>query len=369
MLWLRADKGITSSFFIDQVGVTVGPSTTITGTGATGSWGSSGAQSVSSIPNGSTSGFVSFSALETTSFRMAGLAANFSGSTFTSIDHAIYLQANGQVAVFELGTEVFAGGSYSSGDTFKVQVTSGTVTYLQNGTAFFTSSTPVAANMFFACAFNGSGATVAGTVANIVMSPALVAAVSGWADQSGNGNSVSQSVSANQPTLLSSSIGGLPALEFNASSTGLSMTGLLSATPLMIFAVAQLTIENFAPFQAITADAAGANHLIFASAANVIDAFENPDTISATANVTQPHAYCSFIDGASSAIYVDGASTSGTLAASTLSPFNVGSYGNATGFFWGGPISEIVVYSVLSTSTVHAVGSYLASRYGIPGSW
>jgi hypothetical protein len=95
-----------------------------------------GAVSQQRISSGN--GSVSFTASETTTLRYAGLSRGNGGTGANEIAFAIRLQA-GIAEVREKG-RYRADTPFVSGDVFTVQVVSGTVRYLKNGTLFYTSS-------------------------------------------------------------------------------------------------------------------------------------------------------------------------------------------------------------------------------------
>jgi hypothetical protein len=65
------------------------------------------------------------------------------------------------------------------------------------------------------------------------------AAVSSWADQSGNGHTASQAIAANQPSYRAGVFGGQPSVRFDGSNDQLTHTAN-NALECMIFAVAQI---------------------------------------------------------------------------------------------------------------------------------
>ena len=83
-------------------------------------------------------------------------------------------------------------------------------------------------------------------------------------------------------------------------------------------------------------------------------------------NTTVPHVYALLFNGASSALYVDGAATSGTTSAETTAALYVG-VGSA---LWDGPIARVLAYSTaLSDAQIRQIGRYLAWQNNIAGTW
>lgn len=119
------------------VGVTVSPGS-LTKTAASG-WGNAGAVSVYGISSGT--GYVEFTASQTSTHRMIGLSNGDGGQGYADIDFALYLDAAGNVArAYEKGVAVALFGAYAVGDVFRVVVDGGTVTYWRNGLLLYTSA-------------------------------------------------------------------------------------------------------------------------------------------------------------------------------------------------------------------------------------
>jgi len=107
-------------------------------------------------------GFVEFTAGDNTTARMAGLGNGDTGVNYADIEYAIYLKANGMVSVYESGT-VVAGNvaSYLPGDTFRVEVSGGVVTYSMNGgVPFYTSAVAPTFPLRVDTSLNTPGATI-----------------------------------------------------------------------------------------------------------------------------------------------------------------------------------------------------------------
>lgn len=85
-------------------------------------------------------GYVEWVAGETDSYRMMGLGNNESSASYTDIEFAIYNRINGVLSVYESGANMGDFGTYQVGDLFRVEVNNGVVTYLKNGSVFYTST-------------------------------------------------------------------------------------------------------------------------------------------------------------------------------------------------------------------------------------
>ncbi len=118
------------------VGVTVSGNS-LTKTAAT-AWGNAGAVSTQQIASGD--GYVEFTASETTTYRMLGLSNGNTDTSYQDIDFAIDLIANGQVAVFESGTQKAAAASTSPATSSASRRERARSSTHKNGTVFYTST-------------------------------------------------------------------------------------------------------------------------------------------------------------------------------------------------------------------------------------
>jgi alpha-tubulin suppressor-like RCC1 family protein len=110
---------------------------TLTKTGSAG-W-NAGAISTNTIENGD--GFMEFTATETNTQRIAGLAASVSVGS-SNIMFGVQLDANGQYEVIEIanGTpQQRTTGNYFTGDRFRIELVNGTVRYYLNKVSIYTS--------------------------------------------------------------------------------------------------------------------------------------------------------------------------------------------------------------------------------------
>jgi alpha-tubulin suppressor-like RCC1 family protein len=85
-------------------------------------------------------GFIEFTAAQTNMWRHVGLTNGDNGTDYSDLDFAIHLNQLGQIHVFEGATYVGYFGTYITGDRFRVQVVNGIVSYLRNGSVFYTST-------------------------------------------------------------------------------------------------------------------------------------------------------------------------------------------------------------------------------------
>ena len=120
--------------WINPVGVQAaanGLAKTATGTG----W-DAGAASTRAI----NSGYVEATASETNTYRMIGLSHGDSSTSYTDIDFAAYLVADGSIHVYESGAYRGQIGTYATGDRLRVALEAGVVKYYKNGTLLYTSA-------------------------------------------------------------------------------------------------------------------------------------------------------------------------------------------------------------------------------------
>jgi len=129
----------------------------LTKTAAAG-WGNAGAVSAQSLPAGD--GYVELVATETTTGRMLGLSNGSPGESYTEIDYALNLAANGSLFVYENGTFVASLGGYATGEALRVEVESGQVKYKRNGTVLYTSLVSPTYPLIVDTAFNHLGGTL-----------------------------------------------------------------------------------------------------------------------------------------------------------------------------------------------------------------
>jgi alpha-tubulin suppressor-like RCC1 family protein len=88
------------------------------------------------------SGFVEFTASETTTHRMLGLSHGDMGADYSDIDYAIYLSSNGTVQVYEKGQPRGNTYPYLPGDRLRIAINNGVVSYLKNGASISPPSSP-----------------------------------------------------------------------------------------------------------------------------------------------------------------------------------------------------------------------------------
>jgi len=144
-------------------------SNTLQKTGGCGGCEDAGAVSAQQITSGD--GWLEFTASETNTLRVIGLSSGNRGTTGAEIMFAFRLQA-GTVEVREAGvykSEL----PFASGDTLRVSLVQGSVSYSKNGSVFYTSTVPAVYPLLVDTALYDSDATLADVVIATSPSPSI----------------------------------------------------------------------------------------------------------------------------------------------------------------------------------------------------
>jgi alpha-tubulin suppressor-like RCC1 family protein len=192
-----SDVVVSQVIWQDAVGVSVSGATLVN-TGPSG-W-VAGAVSTHEIQAGS--GYVEFTAVETTTSRACGLGTGETDQGLGDIDFAISLTSSGAVEVRESGVSRGSFGTYVPGDRFRVEVYAGVVRYRRNGAVLYTSALLPVYPLAVDTSLNETGATIAdvqagstvwtGELGTAVWGSGLLSTASGW----GNAGAVSTAVLA-----------------------------------------------------------------------------------------------------------------------------------------------------------------------------
>ncbi|MGB6037312.1 MAG: T9SS type A sorting domain-containing protein, partial [Cryomorphaceae bacterium] len=78
-------------------------------------------------------GYFEFGTAENNERKMVGLSTTNTSSNQTSIDYAFYLESNGNVRIFESGSQRGFYGSYVAGDLFRISFENSMIRYFRNG--------------------------------------------------------------------------------------------------------------------------------------------------------------------------------------------------------------------------------------------
>jgi hypothetical protein len=195
--------------------------------------------------------------------------------------------------------------------------------------------------------------------------------VSAWADQSGNGNTVSQASSGQRPAYASTGGPlGLPALVWPAlgNSLLLQKTGYADALLKDVFIVATPATIPAAPPYGYVIDFGGNVSVLFSYPGSVVQAYNGtflggPGIVSGTPFVLEEQLTS---PGGVATLTVDGtASDTGFLGTAVGTSLTIGNYaGGSNGF--SGSICEVIVFPALLTTAQRTnVLTYLQIRYGI----
>ncbi|MDY6984091.1 MAG: hypothetical protein SV422_13485, partial [Pseudomonadota bacterium] len=104
-------------------------------------------------------GYLEFRATVENTLRFVGLGARNTGTTASDIDFGLRLQGN-LIEVRENGVYK-ADANFVAGDTFRIAVDGGKVTYLKNGTVFYTSTAAPAAALYADVALSAKSSAIA----------------------------------------------------------------------------------------------------------------------------------------------------------------------------------------------------------------
>jgi len=148
---------LTSVSWMNVVGVTTSGNS-LTKTAANG-WGNAGAASVETL-DGVIDGYLEFSTSEATTYKMAGLSNGDTNQNYDDIDFAFYMMGDGTLRIWEAGQVVGTFGTYSAGDTLRIEVVNGVVRYLKNGALLHTSSRSPTFPLLVDTALWSTGATI-----------------------------------------------------------------------------------------------------------------------------------------------------------------------------------------------------------------
>ncbi len=186
-------------------------------------------------------------------------------------------------------------------------------------------------------------------------------------DASGNGNHLA-TTSSYRPAYVPSSANLRPGLSFvGASSQRLSISGLSIAAPYTVAVIGSMTSQaTVQPF--IGRASAGTAPLLYANTSTTVAINAGAAQISATIDATALHTYVAVVNGSvvnGSSLRVDGAVTTGTLGANTLSSLHLG-YDTNPWALTGKILGFVLVPRVMSTSECLCLEARWRALFGAP---
>jgi hypothetical protein len=190
--------------------------------------------------------------------------------------------------------------------------------------------------------------------------------VSAWADQSGNGNNLTQGTDANRPTFVSSQLNGYGTVQFDGINDKMVSPSFTLAQPETIFIVYKNPSFDAGGyiFDGITGDSGG--YFQYGSSPFVYmyaGASFTPITGIAGAYFL---ATCIFNGASSKHQRNNAAEQTGNAGAASMGGFTLGSYAGGTGYEGNPHVAEVVVMSGVATAAQrNNMKTYVTNRYGI----
>ncbi|MEP1033078.1 DUF6443 domain-containing protein [Ekhidna sp.] len=126
----------------------------------TSGWGNGGAASTQMIGNGK-DGKLEFD-IESNYAVFLGFSETNANANFSTIDYAVYVKGDWNLAIFENGNNLGIVGTYTAGDVITIERVAGVVNYKKNGTVLFTSSNPSIGSLIADVALNGINDKIVG---------------------------------------------------------------------------------------------------------------------------------------------------------------------------------------------------------------
>lgn len=187
-----------------------------------------------------------------------------------------------------------------------------------------------------------------------------------WTDESGNGNDAVQATGAKQPSYQTNQLNGHPIVRFD-SARCMGITTLSVNQPYTIFIVLKDVMDGSTPSEnEIFSGTSNGFFVIYYNATQIPAVF--PWTGASSSVPMTTDVLCIIMNGASSAIFQDGVSTStGNSGTTGLgADFVIGAFFNQTQNFMNADVAEIIIYdSALGTTDRQTVETYLATKYAL----
>jgi hypothetical protein len=202
--------------------------------------------------------------------------------------------------------------------------------------------------------------------------------VSSWSDQSGSGNTATQTVAANRPTVVASAINGLPAVKFaSATSQFLKLPAGMAnfSSGASIFAiVSPTTFPTAARILDFGNGSASDNLLIQEPSSNAAALYtyngSSPTSVTGSSALTaNQYQLLEAVDGSGTAtLYTNAVQQAQNTSMNSLNNItranNFIGQASAGGSYFNGEIAEILVYNRAVTASEKAsIEGYLLSRY------
>lgn len=201
--------------------------------------------------------------------------------------------------------------------------------------------------------------------------------VSSWADSSGNGNDLSQSVPAREPVLVANSIGVRPSVRFNGgddvlNSSGLVVSGNNAFTTVTVAKFNSSALPQTMFWQGDGSESGGYGAYLSGTANVAFGWGGSSAEVSSAVSVPSDKWYriVTSYDGLTHKTLVNGTlagSATKTDSNFTTGVFSLGNYGPVPSQGFTGDIAEVFVYDrALSVSELGDVDNYLKGKYGKP---
>jgi hypothetical protein len=204
-------------------------------------------------------------------------------------------------------------------------------------------------------------------------------AVSGWADQSGNGNNASQSTGTAQPTYKTGVMNGAPALYGDGAHFWMQTSAFTLGANATLFAAAQPAVtpqdgyarlleHQYDETYLMGTDTTGTQYKLIVNDGSSPFGTAQGGTVTVGANTIVSGLYSS--SAGTGGVYVNGVLVgSGTFTAPSSTSLQMAimqAYNNSGAHFWEGYFGEAIVYNrALATSELARVHRYLTGRYGV----
>lgn len=209
----------------------------------------------------------------------------------------------------------------------------------------------------------GGGSLVGWYKADAITGVADAGIVSTWRDSSSNGRNLTQGTGGKEPIYKVGIQNNLPVVRFDGTNDFLASASFTLNQPTEIYAV---LIYRSAAINVVSIAGTGAAFLNYRTASTTISLFAGSTAPSATTTPEAWHLYRALLNGASSDIDVDGATTTGNAGATNPGGITLGS--NQAGAASAQvDIGEVVVYAAsLALADRATLRTYLRSKWATP---